>query len=195
MAALQVDGGTVRLLPAGSWDIHGKDPSPETWRYRLDLWAPSGNRTVRSPPTGAGAIASDLDNLTIADPSVNRSKGARDAAEWMPASHGAWFAQRVIAVKLEYPADGRSGGAGRAGEAAGRRRGAVELRQLKEPATVTPRPSIESCPCSMTPCCARRGVRRLPARGVETDLEAGCARRRRGQPLPDAVVPRPVGIT
>ena len=34
------------------------------------------------------AIASDLDNLTIADPTVNRSqKSARDAAEWVP-THG-----------------------------------------------------------------------------------------------------------
>ena len=49
------------------------------------------------------AFAADLDNLTIADPTVNRSqKGARDAAEWMPARHGAWFAERVIHVKLEY---------------------------------------------------------------------------------------------
>ena len=48
-------------------------------------------------------IASDLDNLTIADPTVNRSqKGAKDAAEWMPDRHGAWFAERVIEVKLEY---------------------------------------------------------------------------------------------
>ena len=48
-------------------------------------------------------IASDLDNLTIAHPTVNRSqKGARDAAEWMPTRHGAWFADRVIRVKLEY---------------------------------------------------------------------------------------------
>ena len=48
-------------------------------------------------------IASDLDNLTIADPTVNRSeKSDRDAAEWMPTRHGAWFAARVIAVKREY---------------------------------------------------------------------------------------------
>ena len=48
-------------------------------------------------------IASDLHNLTIADPTVNRShKGARDAAEWMPTRHGAWFAERVIEVKLKY---------------------------------------------------------------------------------------------
>ena len=48
-------------------------------------------------------IAADLDNLTIADPTVNRSqKSDRDAAGWMPARHGQWFAERVIAVKLEY---------------------------------------------------------------------------------------------
>ena len=49
------------------------------------------------------AFAADLDNLTIADPTVNRSqKSARDAAEWMPTHHGAWFAERVIQVKQEY---------------------------------------------------------------------------------------------
>ena len=47
-------------------------------------------------------IAADLDNLTIAAPSVNRVKSARDAAEWMPERHGRWFAERVIAVKVEY---------------------------------------------------------------------------------------------
>ena len=29
-------------------------------------------------------------------------KVRRDAGEWTPARHGAWFAERVIAVKLEY---------------------------------------------------------------------------------------------
>ena len=34
---------------------------------------------------------------------MNRTqKGARDAAEWRPTRHGAWFAQRVIQVKREY---------------------------------------------------------------------------------------------
>ena len=48
-------------------------------------------------------IAADLDNLTIADPTVNRSqKSDRDAGQWVPARHGAWFAERVVAVKLEY---------------------------------------------------------------------------------------------
>ena len=50
-----------------------------------------------------GDIAADLDNLTIADPTVNRSqKSDRDAAGWMPDRHRQWFAERVIAVKLEY---------------------------------------------------------------------------------------------
>ena len=76
-------------------------------------------------------IASDLDNLTIADPTVNRSeKSDRDAAEWMPARHGAWFAERVIQVKLEYGLSVRSRRAGRArGATCGRRR-ATELRGL-----------------------------------------------------------------
>ena len=46
-------------------------------------------------------IAADLDNLTIADSRVNRTeKSDRDAGEWTPARHGAWFAAQVIAVKL-----------------------------------------------------------------------------------------------
>ena len=48
------------------------------------------------------AFASDLDNLTIADPKVNGQKWSHDAAEWMPTHHRAWFADRVIGVKLEY---------------------------------------------------------------------------------------------
>ena len=48
-------------------------------------------------------IASDLDNLTIADSTVNRSeKVDRDAAKWTPDRHGASFAARVIIVKQEY---------------------------------------------------------------------------------------------
>ena len=42
-------------------------------------------------------IASDLDNLTIADPTVNRSeKSDRDAAEWMPARHGTYLFGSLI---------------------------------------------------------------------------------------------------
>ena len=33
---------------------------------------------------------------------MNLQKGARAAADWMPTHRGAWFAERVIQVKLEY---------------------------------------------------------------------------------------------
>ena len=48
-------------------------------------------------------FAGDLDNLTIADPTVNRSqKSDRDAAEWGPQQNSGWFAARVVAVKQKY---------------------------------------------------------------------------------------------
>ena len=49
------------------------------------------------------AFAGDLDNLTIADPTVNRiQKSDRDAAEWGPPQNSGWFAARVVAVKQKY---------------------------------------------------------------------------------------------
>ena len=72
----------------------GDGASSTLWRWR--------RRTAASPTIGAGT-SRPRDNLTTADPTVNRSaKSDRDAAEWMPARHGAWFAERVIQVKLEY---------------------------------------------------------------------------------------------
>ncbi len=48
-------------------------------------------------------FAGDLDNLTIADPTVNRTqKSDRDAAEWGPPQNSGWFAARVVAVKQKY---------------------------------------------------------------------------------------------
>ena len=48
-------------------------------------------------------FAGDLDNLTIADPTVNRSqKSDRDAAEWGPPQNSGWFVARVVAVKQKY---------------------------------------------------------------------------------------------
>ena len=48
-------------------------------------------------------FAADLDNLTIADPAVNRDqKSDRDAAEWAPPQNRGWFAARVLAVKRKY---------------------------------------------------------------------------------------------
>ena len=47
-------------------------------------------------------FASDLDNLTLATPTLNRAKSGRDAAEWMPEMNRCWFAAVIVAVRLEY---------------------------------------------------------------------------------------------
>ena len=48
-------------------------------------------------------IASDLLNLTIAAPTVNRQdKSDQDAGEWTPPSNRGWFAAQVVAVKRKY---------------------------------------------------------------------------------------------
>ena len=48
-------------------------------------------------------FAGDIDNLTIADPTVNRrQKSDLDAGEWEPPENRGWFAARVVAVKQEY---------------------------------------------------------------------------------------------
>ena len=48
-------------------------------------------------------FAGDLDNLTIAAPSVNRNeKSDRDAGDWMPEINQGWFAATVVAVKQKY---------------------------------------------------------------------------------------------
>ena len=45
----------------------------------------------------------DLDDLTIAVPTVNRNrKSDNDAAEWRPARNAGWYASRIMAVKLKY---------------------------------------------------------------------------------------------
>jgi hypothetical protein len=41
--------------------------------------------------------------LTLAGPAVNRNqKGAKDAADWLPARNSYWFAATVIEVRLRY---------------------------------------------------------------------------------------------
>ncbi len=48
-------------------------------------------------------FATDLLNLTLAAPGVNRGqKGARDAADWLPDQNTCWFAGRVTAVRQKY---------------------------------------------------------------------------------------------
>ena len=45
---IDVEGGRVRLLPAGTWDVRG-GWEKESWAYRLDLFGPSGNITRLVP--------------------------------------------------------------------------------------------------------------------------------------------------
>ena len=48
-------------------------------------------------------FASDLLNLTLASPEVNRQqKSGKDAAEWLPDLNHCWFADRVVKVRQEY---------------------------------------------------------------------------------------------
>ena len=48
-------------------------------------------------------FASDLLNLTLADPNLNRNeKVAKDAAEWLPEINKCWFAYRVVQVRAKY---------------------------------------------------------------------------------------------
>lgn len=47
-------------------------------------------------------FAKDLLNLTLASPQVNRSKGARDATEWMPDENPCWFANRIVEIRQKY---------------------------------------------------------------------------------------------
>ncbi len=49
------------------------------------------------------AFASDLLNLTLASPSVNRyQKSSKDAAGWLPTLNKCWFADRVVKMRVKY---------------------------------------------------------------------------------------------
>ncbi len=48
-------------------------------------------------------FASDLLNLTLAGPDVDRNrKKHHDAAQWMPSMNRCWFAARVVEVRRKY---------------------------------------------------------------------------------------------
>ena len=48
-------------------------------------------------------FASDLLNLALASPSVNRhAKSGKDADEWIPRMNRCWFAGWIVAVKQKY---------------------------------------------------------------------------------------------
>ena len=56
-----------------------------------------------APPSVRAAFASDLLNLTLAAPRVNRySKSGKDVAEWTPEMNACWFVARTLEVRRKY---------------------------------------------------------------------------------------------
>ena len=56
-----------------------------------------------APASVRAAFASDLLNLTLAAPGVNRhQKGGRDVAEWTPALNACWFVAATLEVRRKY---------------------------------------------------------------------------------------------
>ena len=54
-------------------------------------------------PATKAAFASDLLNLTLASPTVNRhQKSGKEAAEWMPAMNACWYVARTLEVRRKY---------------------------------------------------------------------------------------------
>ena len=89
-------GGWDRLL-ASKWVIFGQSKRP-AGGVRSH---PSGIRN--RPTTTRARFASDLLNLTLAAPGLNRhEKGGKDAAAWLPARNRCWFAATVVAVRRAY---------------------------------------------------------------------------------------------
>ena len=65
--------------------------------------APTAGGGTSRPTSARRRFASDLDNLTLATPELNRyQKRDHDAAEWLPARNRCWFAAIIIAVRREY---------------------------------------------------------------------------------------------
>ena len=56
-----------------------------------------------APASVKSAFASDLLNLTLAHPTVNRHrKSGKDVAEWTPALNACWFVDRTLQVRRKY---------------------------------------------------------------------------------------------
>ena len=54
-------------------------------------------------PTVRKRFASDLLNLTLASPSVNRHhKSDKDASDWLPDLNQCWYVDRIVQIRLDY---------------------------------------------------------------------------------------------
>ena len=94
--------------------MYGEIYSPYTGKYYTDRYHTDIEHIVATSeahdsglclasPDIRRQFASDLLNLTLASPEVNRSeKRAQDAADWLPAVNKCWFAYKVVKVRLKY---------------------------------------------------------------------------------------------
>lgn len=48
---IAIENGGIKLYPAAAWDIRG-GAAESSWLYRVDIFGPSGNRTVTMPAAG-----------------------------------------------------------------------------------------------------------------------------------------------
>lgn len=80
----------TRFVSTGETDIDHILAASEA--HDSGLWARDRATRVR--------FASDLRNLTLASPHINRyKKSGKDAAEWLPDRNRSWFAARIIEVR------------------------------------------------------------------------------------------------
>ena len=103
-------------LPLGVFLVRGCTATGATFmcgtrgRFRASYSSPSAARSEAhdSGLCAADAVtkrrfATDLLNLTLAGPRVNRyQKVDNDAAEWLPPQNRCWYAARIIAVRQQY---------------------------------------------------------------------------------------------
>ena len=83
----------------GTWFDTIRDTGIEHMVTRAE--AHDSGLCAASPETRS-VFASDLLNLTLASPTVNRHlKVDKDAAEWLPSLNRCWYADRIIQVRLE----------------------------------------------------------------------------------------------
>ena len=93
-------GWHIRPLYTGNWFESIKETDIEHIVARSEA---HDSGLCDASPTTRKQFASDLLNLTLASPSVNRhQKVDKDAAEWLPALNQCWYVDRVVKVRLQY---------------------------------------------------------------------------------------------
>ena len=72
-------------------------------RFVFGRWGFCRGRGCAAGEETRRTFSRDLDNLTLASPSLNRyQKSAKDAADWLPDQNRCWFVTTIINVRLKY---------------------------------------------------------------------------------------------